>query len=143
MWQIARGLSLGDGKDAHDRDLLLGRGITHVLNCAREVPCWYPTDFRYLHLRLRDPDPSFTDHIERICTFIRRGRRGGGGVLVHCFAGLSRSPSAILAYICSRGKSLDDALDLLSRRVGEGRNFIEPDPVFLEQIEQHFFGDDL
>jgi hypothetical protein len=44
-----------------------------------------------------------------------------------------------LAYLCTRGKSLDDALDWLCRRVGEdGGYFIEPDASFLEQIELYF-----
>lgn len=138
MWEIARGLYLGDRKDAHDRELLLGRGVTHVLNCAREIPCWFRTDFRYLHLRLRDPDPGFQELIDRFCHFIHRGRRAGG-VLVHCRAGLSRSPSAVLAYFCWRGRPLEDALERLRRRVGESAAvFIEPDPSFLEQIEVHF-----
>lgn len=139
MWRIARNLYLGDRKDAHDRELLTGLGVTHVINCAREVPSWYPTDFRYLCLRLTDPDPEFHESIETFCKFIHKGRKAGG-VLVHCAAGISRSPSVILAYLVWRGKPLDEALDLLAERVGEaaGYSFIEPDPSFLEQIEVHF-----
>jgi hypothetical protein len=135
MWQIKRGLFLGNAPAAHDRCLLLGLGITHVLNCAREIPCWYRTDFRYLHLKMTDPDPSFLEHIERICQFIHRGRKAGG-VLVHCRAGISRSPSAILAYLCRRGMGLEEALELIRRRVRElEHEYIEPDPSFLAQIE--------
>lgn len=138
MWQIVRGLYLGDRRDAYDRDMLIGMGVTHVLNCAREVPCWYRTDFCYRWLRLRDPDAAFCEHIDGICRFIQRGRKRGG-VLVHCAAGLSRSPSAILAYLCWRGKSLDAAVEFFSRRVEEhGDHFILPDPSFLEQIEIFF-----
>ena len=138
MWRIARGLFLGDRRDAHDRDLLAGLGVTHILNCAREVPCWYRRDFRYCHLKLTDPDPEFHEYIEKFCKFIHRGRRAGG-VLVHCRAGLSRSPSAVLAYLCWRGKRLPEALELLRKRVGEADGFfIEPDASFLEQLEIHF-----
>lgn len=138
MWRIARGLYLGDCRDAHDRDLLLGAGVTHVLNCARELPCWYRGDFRYCHLRLTDPDPEFHEYIEKVCRFIHRGRKAGG-VLVHCRAGLSRSPSAVLAYLCWRGTTLAGALEILRKRVRETvAGFIEPDASFLEQIEVHF-----
>ncbi len=138
MWRIAINLYLGDRHDAYDKPLLLDLGITHVLNCAREVPCWYRGTFRYLHLRMTDPDPEFQGHIRRLCRFIHRGRKRGA-VLVHCAAGLSRSPAAILAYLCWRGRTLDDALRLLSRRVGEGDgSFIEPDPRLLEMIEDYF-----
>lgn len=135
MWHIARGLFLGNARSAHDRCLLLGLGVTHVLNCAREVPCWYRTDFRYLHMKMDDPDPTFLERIETMSRFIHRGRKAGG-VLVHCRAGVSRSPSAIVAYLCHRGKSIEDALELLRRRVREvDEEFIEPDPSFLAQIE--------
>jgi protein phosphatase slingshot len=138
MWRIARGLYLGDRLDAHDRELLKRWEVTHILNCAAEIPCWHRADFRYLHLKLTDPDPEFHEYIERCCRFIHRGRKAGG-VLVHCAAGLSRSPSVILAYLCQRGKTLDEALALLRRRVGEkGADFIEPDASFLEQIEVYF-----
>src|SRR5262245_7655808 len=138
MWRIARGLFLGDRWSAHDRDLLVGMGITHILNCAEEIRCFYRRDFRYYHMKLTDPDPDFHEYIEKFCKFIHRGRKAGG-VLVHCAAGLSRSPSAILAYLCWRGKKLPAALELLQRRVGEDeRQFIEPDASFLEQIELHF-----
>jgi len=138
MWRIARGLYLGDHKDAHDQQLLVGMGVSHILNCAREMPCFYRRDFRYLHLKLSDPDPDFQAHIEKFCRFIHRGRKAGG-VMVHCRAGLSRSPSAILAYLCWRGRSLDEALELIQARVGESdAQFIEPDPSFLDQIESYF-----
>src|SRR5947207_7088278 len=71
MWRIMKGLYLGDRRDAHDRHLLVGMGITHILNCAHEVPCWYRRDFRYYHLKLTDPDPEFHEYIEAICRFIR------------------------------------------------------------------------
>ena len=98
----------------------------------------YRTDFRYRHLRFSDPDAAFEGEIDRICQFIRRGRKAGG-VLVHCAAGLSRSAATVLAYLCSRGKTLDEALKLLRRRVGESEaDFIEPDASFLAQLEVHF-----
>jgi protein-tyrosine phosphatase len=138
MWRVLHKLYLGDGRDAKDHSLLMSVGITHILNCAVDVPCWYPEDFRYLHLELTDPDPEFHEHIEPLCAFIHRGRKRGA-VLVHCRAGLSRSPSAILAYLCRQGMSLQGALRLLQRRVGESAaQFIEPDASFLEQLEVHF-----
>ncbi len=136
MWRIVRNLYLGDAKDARDLPLLEGMGITHILNCAIEVPCWHRGRFRYRHLKMYDPDPEFTSHIPAICKFIHRGRRSGA-VLVHCKGGLSRSPSAILAYLCWRKKTLDEAIELLQRRVGEAELFL-PAPDFLEQIELYF-----
>lgn len=138
MWKILRGLYLGNRRDAYDLDMLRSVGITHVLNCAWEIPCFHRGEFRYLHVKMQDPDPYFQDHIERACKFIRIGRRKGG-VLVHCAQGMSRSPSMILAYMCRRGKKLDEALTLLQHRVEEtDAHFILPDAGFLAQLELYF-----
>jgi hypothetical protein len=137
MWQIMSKLYLGDYQDAHNRLLLKQMGITHVLNCTWEIPCWYPDDFKYLHLQLADPDWTFGEHIPRICAFITAGRRRGG-VLVHCHAGLNRSPSAILAYLCRRRRSLKKALEILQAGVGETDDFDGPDEIFLEQIRAYY-----
>ena len=137
MWRIRRKLYLGDVSTARDRNWLDMIGITHILNCAEEVPCFHRGQFRYLHLKLTDPDPEFHEYIEKLSKFIRRGRRAGG-VLVHCRAGLSRSPSAILAYLCSRGCTLERAWTSCAGRGRIIAEFIEPDASFLEQIEVHF-----
>lgn len=138
MWRIVNKLYLGDAKDAFDRQLLESVGITHVLNCAMNVPCRHRRHFRYLHLELNDGDPDFYEHIPRFCKFVHRGRRAGA-VLVHCRSGLHRSPAAIVAYLRWRGKSIDEALALLQKRVGEDdASFHLPSDDFLEQIETYF-----
>ena len=136
MWRIIRGLYLGDQFDAQNRFLLDDLRITHILNCAVEIPCFFRNDFRYLHLKMNDPDPDFIDHIPRIRRFIRVGRRSGA-VLVHCRMGLSRSPSAILAYLCRRGRTLEEGIAILQRGVSEDDGFIEPHPEFLEQLQDY------
>lgn len=138
MWKIKRGLYLGDHLDAADQYLLSGMGITHVLNCAYEVPCYFQSSFEYLHLELNDPDPGFAECIEDLCVFIDAGR-SAGGVLVHCRAGLSRSPSAIIAWLCHHGRTVEQSLAILQRGVDESDDtFFQPDELFLEQIRDHF-----
>ena len=136
MWLIVPRLYLGDQQDACNRALLEDCGITHILNCAADVPCTFSGGFRYLHLELTDPDPEFADHIEAICRFIRTGRRQGA-VLVHCRMGLSRSPAAILAYLCGRGRTLSQGMRILKRGVRE-EEFAEPHEVFLEQLRDYY-----
>lgn len=136
MWKIIRNLYLGDELDARNRFLLEQYRITHIVNCAREVRI-VQRGFEQLRLELNDPDPGLVDVIDEVSRFIHQGRRRGG-VLVHCRMGLSRSPAVILAYLCRRGKTLREAMDLLQRAVDEGDEFIEPHEVFLEQLRDYF-----
>ncbi|MBI3271071.1 MAG: dual specificity protein phosphatase family protein [Planctomycetes bacterium] len=140
MRRILKGLYVGNAGDAQDYRGLQRRRVTHILNCAIEVPCFFRGDFTYLELGLTDPDPNFADAIPDICAFIKVGRREGG-VLVHCSAGMNRGPSAVLAYLCHRGRRLVDALDLLRADADEdeeGEAFVEPNDDFLSQLEDYF-----
>jgi protein-tyrosine phosphatase len=137
MWQIKRDLYLGDEVDARSRELLEERGITHILNCAEEVPCFFRRDFLYLHLEMTDPDAAFIEYIAELCTFIDRGL-AEGAVLIHCRMGQSRSPSAIIAYLRYTGLTISQCIDLIRKAVQRDRDFIEPSEVFLEQIEDYF-----
>ena len=119
MWQILPDLLLGDRGDAKDRERLRTRGVTHIVNCSRELPCHHEDEFTYLWLRMHDPDPSFREKIPTFCAFLDAGRRQGK-VLVHCTGGVSRSPAVILTYLWHLDGSLDRAADRLSRAVETG-----------------------
>ncbi|MBY0232294.1 MAG: dual specificity protein phosphatase family protein [Gemmataceae bacterium] len=131
MIPIIERLWLGNRESARDLGRLKALGITHVVNCADELPDYHPNDLRYLSLKLTDPDPLFHRHLERIGPFIDEGRKAGG-VLVHCFAGVSRSPSVLLFYLCHLGEPLPAAADKLAKAV-----WTNPDLLFLKQIAEH------
>jgi hypothetical protein len=128
VWQILPDLFLGDRGDAGDRGRLMARGITHIVNCSRELPCHFEGEFRYLWLQMDDPDPRFAALIPQFCTFLDEGRRVGK-TLVHCTGAVSRSPAVILAYLCHLEGGLDRAVGQLSRAVQTG---IDDD--FLHQL---------
>ena len=46
-----------------------------------------------------DAESSLLPHLPKCMEFISAGREGGGAVLVHCFAGVSRSATAVVAYL--------------------------------------------
>src|SRR5262245_6838806 len=108
VWEILPDLFLGDSGDACDRDRLRKRGITHIVNLSKELPCSFEAEFRYLWVRLEDPDPRFADKVPEFCAFIDEGRRHGK-VMVHCTGGVSRSPAVLLAYLCYLEGSLEKA----------------------------------
>eukprot|EP00494_Astrolonche_serrata_P033332 UN33601 len=98
--EILPALWLGNAANAHDIDTLKKCGITHVLNCAREInPRGEDQAFTYMHLDLQDKSwqdlhPSF----EPVLEFIAVGTTKGNKIFVHCQQGVSRSASFCAAY---------------------------------------------
>jgi hypothetical protein len=136
MIQILEGLYLGDRETARNLKRLQEAGVTHVVNCANELPNYHDEHLVYLALKLHDPDPELRKHLVSVCAFIDQGRRQGG-VLVHCFAAISRSPTVVLAYLCHLGDSLEQA----ALRLGQVA-WTDPDWQFLRQLAEHH-GEDL
>jgi hypothetical protein len=131
MIEILEGLYLGNREAARDLKRLTEAGITHVVNCADELPNYHEGQLVYLALGLRDPDPNLGGHLARVCGFIDQGRKKGR-VLVHCFAAISRSPAVVLGYLCHLGFSLEQA----ARWLGQAA-WTDPDLIFLRQLAEH------
>lgn len=119
MKSILPNLFLGDRWDASDSAVLREHGITHIVNCSKELPCRFESEFAYLWLPMEDPDPTFGEKIAESCRFIDEGR-AAGKVLVHCTAGVSRSAAIILAYLCQIDGSMQLAADRLRKAAHVG-----------------------
>lgn len=128
MIEIVEKLYLGNRQHAEDHGALVATGITHIVNCADELPNYHEGRFVYHAMRMADPDPDFHQRIGPACAFIDEGR-ASGKVLVHCFAAVSRSPSTILAYLLHRGDTLEEAARRLAAVV-----WTCPAKTFLEQL---------
>jgi len=66
-------------------------------------------------MRLRDNNKdSFLGHIDQVAESIEEELEAKKKVLVHCQAGLSRSPAVIAGFlVLKRGLSVSDALDTI------------------------------
>ncbi|XP_019740401.1 dual specificity protein phosphatase 8 [Hippocampus comes] len=130
-------LYLGAESDV-TQDGLASLGISYVLSVSRcsPRPSFLPCS-RYLRIPI---DDSLWDDllpwIPQALRFIDAAMSSGASVLVHCAAGISRSPALAVAYIMySSGMDLDHAY----RFVKERRPSISPNFNFLGQL-QHFQG---
>ncbi|KAG2359396.1 protein-tyrosine phosphatase-like protein [Suillus spraguei] len=104
------------------RSFIDSAGITHIISIGRAPVCPDHPHVQYHCLQLLDKDMS------SIHTVIDRANQ----VLVHCVAGVSRSPTIIAAYLISRcSMSLKDALGLLVR----ARSVVCPRPGFIAQLK--------
>lgn len=130
-------LYLGGESDV-TQDRLASLGISYVLSVSRcsPQPSFLPAS-RYLRIPI---DDSLWDNllpwIPQALHFIDSAMSSGASVLVHCAAGISRSPALAVAYIMY---SLEMDLDHAYRFVKERRPSISPNFNFLGQL-QHFQG---
>lgn len=103
------GIYLGGKADAKNKDKLLARNVTHVLNLTPSketniqagVPNYFETSFIYKRVPVYDASTSVSVLLEAadsICSFIATALCHGS-VLVHCQRGVSRSVTAVLFYL--------------------------------------------
>jgi len=126
-------LYLGNECDAADAELLQRHQITHVLNVTSNIP------FRCEHLiltnkRLSASDSAIQDirqYFSEALSFIDDAQKSGGKILVHCQAGVSRSPTIVIAYLMhQRGMTLMDAFHYVRAR----RSIVAPNLSFMGQL---------
>ncbi|PKI64917.1 hypothetical protein CRG98_014713 [Punica granatum] len=108
--QIEEGLFLGSVGAANNKDEVKRLNITHILVVAKSIGPAYPTEFVY------------------------KAKSQGGGVLVHCFMGRSRSVSVVVAYLMKKhGMSLSQAME----HVKSKRPQASPNSGFLSQLQEY------
>jgi dual specificity phosphatase 12 len=99
MNKIQDRLYLGNLQAAQDLQLLKREGITHILQVAGGIKPMFPKDFKYKVIDVADQSSiNLIRHFPACISFIREGL-ARGGILVHCYAGVSRSSSMVIAYL--------------------------------------------
>lgn len=99
--------------DIHDARSLAG-DITAVLNCTEEHDT-SRDGILYLKIPLIDFQPINPEYIPVAVRWIREVI-AGHTVLVHCNAGIGRSPSIAVCYLCEVGFGFDEAVRLVKQR---------------------------
>ena len=106
--QIVPGLFVGSIHCSFNELGMKNAGVTHIINTSG-TPATYPSTFTYLSISIRDKDYSNLLSCIPACNiFIEAGLESGGGVLVHCTGGRSRSAAIITAYLMSSKRLLFD-----------------------------------
>ncbi|AVK74952.1 Protein tyrosine phosphatase [Pandoravirus quercus] len=77
------------------------------------------------------PSTDLSKHFEQCHAFIESAMARGKRVLVHCLAGISRSPTIVCAHLMLKcGMNAIGALDTVRR----ARPFVDPNPAFCCQL---------
>ena len=99
------------------KEELVSRNIRRIVNVTETCPNYFPDDFQYLRVPVKDRVGSdITKYFYDAFAFIEEGLNEGA-VLVHCSAGISRSPTIVASYLMIKyGVSSEHALNVLRTR---------------------------
>jgi len=129
-------LYLGSQQDAHNRQLLLDYHINYEVNVSTNCPKPdFIQDSHFFRLPVNDNyGEKLLPYFVQATQFIDQVRDSHGYVLVHCLAGISRSPTVAIAYVMRHLKmTFDDAF----RYVKSKRTTISPNFNFLGQLLEY------
>lgn len=129
-------LFLGSQQDALSQETMKQNGINYILNVSTTSP--QPSFVQEGHFLRIPVNDSYCDklipHFEEAFLFIDKVREANECVLVHCLAGISRSPSLAIAYIM---KYLRLTTDEAYKYVKDKRPTISPNFNFLGQLLEY------
>ncbi|XP_036401996.1 dual specificity protein phosphatase 5-like [Megalops cyprinoides] len=127
-------LYLGSAYHASREDYLGDLQITAMLNISRRGTQQPKGHFHYKWIPVEDSHMAdISSHFQEAIDFIDCVKQSGGKVLVHCEAGISRSPTICMAYIMkTKGLLLEEAFDFIKKR----RALIAPNFGFMGQLLQ-------
>ena len=131
--QVLPYLFLGNMRDAADAAGLRRLGIKFVLNVTAKPPAYSPDpDIVYKQLEAADNGvQNLRQFFEEAFAFIDRARCTNSCVLIHCAAGVSRSPTIAVAYLMKYyPMAMSEAYKFVKRR----RSIISPNLNFMGQL---------
>lgn len=107
--------------------------ITNIINTAREISNTMESTYMYYNLPLTDSENQhLIEHLDTICDYIKMLVTNKCKVVVHCYMGISRSASIIIAYLIKHNNmSYDQAFKyVLDRR------YICPNQRFEDELRE-------
>ena len=124
-------LYLSDITAALDISVIKYFSITHIVNATNgAAPNTFP-DILYHNVDIEDTEEAdISSHLTESHAFISSALAGGGCVLVHCMAGVSRSSSITIHHIMMAGYSLRDAVKMLKT----ARPVVQPNTAFAKAL---------
>lgn len=107
---------LGNINAVNDKKILKDLKITHILNCTDDIENFFPNDFHYKNIPLKDfPNQEILDKFSSAHDFFNLCFEKNGVLFVHCRAGQSRSTSMVISYLMKElGKNLKESIVFLS-----------------------------
>ncbi|XP_073778871.1 dual specificity protein phosphatase 18 isoform X3 [Danio rerio] len=128
--QITPTLFLSGADASMNQALMTRKGITLIVNVTLSHTCPVYPGVECIRVAVSDlPNARLGDHFDHVSARIHNNRPGG--TLVHCAAGMSRSPAVIMAYLMKyKGVTLRQA----HKWVKDSRPYIRLNVGFWTQL---------
>jgi protein-tyrosine phosphatase len=117
------------------------RKITHIVNATKKEVKLHNRKIKYLRISIRDDvGVDIKPYFNKTYKFIKKAYEQNESVLVHCYAGVSRSSTIVIAFLMKEfNLTLREALE----HVVDKRSMIHPNMGFfmsLTQLEKEIRG---
>ncbi|XP_012266464.2 dual specificity protein phosphatase MPK-4-like isoform X2 [Athalia rosae] len=134
--EIEPGLLLGNLTAATDVVWLKETGVTHILtldSCPLPRKIQLLPDIIFKYIQVTDlPREDLLTYFEDTYQFIKHAQEDGNKTLVHCYFGVSRSATVVIAFIMKKySMEYSEAFDLVKSK----RRFVGPNPGFVAQLK--------
>ena len=130
MDSVGADLFVGTAEDATDNPSLETHGITTIVSLTHETPSPAIQSLTIRSIPLIDGPQNSREQFTKAVKETVAALTADGGVLVHCSAGASRSPTvAATALALSQDMKLEDAL----QQVADNRDAVDPHEALLRQ----------
>jgi dual specificity MAP kinase phosphatase len=121
--QIVPGIWIGSQGNALDAQFIRRHNIRMIVNCTTEVDAPFKNRIPTYRIPMDDAErsnPELLEHAEYVAAAMDVVRARGGSILVHCYAGVSRSASMTACYLMLvMGLSKDEAIRLIRAKKPE------------------------
>lgn len=126
--KITDGIYISDFANARSYDKLKELGIRQILSIGAELTPHETKDFETHHIKLYDyPTENIYRYFNFASDFIKKQ-----STLVHCYAGISRSASLVIAHLIKeKNLTFEQALQMCQR----GRAIVNPNIGFTNQLK--------
>ena len=131
---IIDNIYLGDFRTADNINMLREYNITHIINCAFNLPNKFPDQITYKRLDLRDEvDQPIIQKMEEAYEFIKENK--DKNIFIHCVFGKSRSASVVIFYVMKEKKlNFNDAKNFVKNI----RNIVDPNEGFETELNRYY-----
>mmetsp|Transcript_30460 Transcript_30460/g.5507 ORF Transcript_30460/g.5507 Transcript_30460/m.5507 type:complete len:105 (+) Transcript_30460:2-316(+) len=98
--RVIEGVYVGNEPAAKRRAILKQNGITHILIAGCNLHAHYPQNFTYKIINVHDTSSTnIQQHFDDCNQFIDQALSQNGRVFIHCYQGISRSSTIMIAFL--------------------------------------------